>query len=225
MVVPLPSTSPLFCREGVTHVIHVLGPNMNPQRPNYLDNDYSKGCKILHETYTSLFEGFASIVRTQKKLPKGSIENLQTKLSEPQDRSESAPKTHTTNNDKKSKREDLHESERTKRSKGYQDEAENVSDSNTGKVKLSNIKSEGSKAKTWGSWAQALYNIAMHPEKRKDVVLEISEDVVILNDIYPKVCHTYYILDHPLLCFSWLTKFRSSAGTKASIGGSARSWP
>lgn len=208
VVVPLPSTSPLFCREGVTHVIHVLGPNMNPQRPNYLDNDYSKGCKILYETYTSLFEGFASIVRTQKKLPEGSIEILQTKLSEPQDCSESAPKTHSTNSDKKSKREDLHESERSKRSKEYQDEAENVSDSNTGKVNLSNIKSDGSKTKTWGSWAQVLYNIAMHPEKRKDVVLEISEDVVILHDIYPKAQKHLLVVarDHGLDCLADVRK-------------------
>ncbi|KAM1442189.1 hypothetical protein ACFX13_010087 [Malus domestica] len=57
---------------------------MNPHRPNCLNNDYSKGCKVLRECYTSLFEGFATIVRTQAKSPKGSVENLQTKLSESQ---------------------------------------------------------------------------------------------------------------------------------------------
>ncbi|KAL6142302.1 hypothetical protein ACLB2K_060585 [Fragaria x ananassa] len=153
VVVPLPSTSPLFCREGVTHVIHVLGPNMNPQRPNYLDNDYNKGRKVLHDTYNSLFECFASVVRTQKKVSKGSIENLQLKLSELEDYSQSGPTNHSTNSYQKIKREDLHESERNKRSKGYQAEAENVSDTNTGKP---NLKSDGSKNKSWGSWAQAI---------------------------------------------------------------------
>ncbi|PRQ42887.1 putative adenylylsulfatase [Rosa chinensis] len=195
VVVPLPSTSPLFCREGVTHVIHVLGPNMNPQRPNYLDNDYSKGCKILHDTYTSLFEGFASIVRTQKKVFKGSFGNLRLKLPESKDHSESGPTNHSTNTYQKIKREDLHESERNKRSKGDQAEAENDSDSNASK---SNLHSDGSKNKSWGTWAQAVYNIAMHPEKQRDVVLEISDDVVVLNDLYPKAQkHLLVVARHP----------------------------
>ncbi|TQD94260.1 hypothetical protein C1H46_020074 [Malus baccata] len=182
VVVPLPATSPLFSREGVTHVIHVVGPNMNPHRPNCLNNDYSKGCKVLREAYTSLFEGFATIVRTQAKSPKGSIENLQAKLPESQEHSDSASRNHFTNSNQKTKREDPHKYERSKRSKAYQDDTE---DSNTGKPDLSN-KSSGSRTKSWGSWAQALYNTAMHPEKHKDAVLEISDDVVVLNDLYPK---------------------------------------
>ncbi|XP_009376416.2 transcription factor bHLH140 [Pyrus x bretschneideri] len=182
VVVPLPSTSPLFSREGVTHVIHVVGPNMNPHRPNCLNYDYSKGCKVLREAYTSLFEGFATILRSQAKLPKGSIENLQAKLPESQEHSDGASRNHFTNSDQKTKREDPHKYERSKRSKAYQDDTE---DSNTGKPNLSN-KSGGSRTKSWGSWAQALYNTAMHPEKHKDAVLEISDDVVVLNDLYPK---------------------------------------
>ncbi|KAB2630476.1 transcription factor bHLH140 [Pyrus ussuriensis x Pyrus communis] len=96
-------------REGLTHVIHVVGPNMNPHRPNCLNNDYS----------------FATIVRTQAKSPKGSVENLEAKLPESQVHSD-------------------------------------------------------------GSWAQALYNTAVHPEKHNDAVLEISDDVVVPNDLYPK---------------------------------------
>ncbi|KAI3892129.1 hypothetical protein MKX03_012371, partial [Papaver bracteatum] len=61
LTVPLPPTSQLHKREGVTHVIHVLGPNMNPQRPHCLNSDYDKGCKILREAYSSLFDCFASI--------------------------------------------------------------------------------------------------------------------------------------------------------------------
>ncbi|XWS43868.1 hypothetical protein CRYUN_Cryun16bG0141300 [Craigia yunnanensis] len=119
VVVPLPSTSPLYSREGVTHIIHVLGPNMNPERPNYLDDDYIKGCKILRDAYLSLFEGFLSIAKTR------SSRNI---LSEP-----SVPMT-----------------------------------------------------KSWAPWVQSLYKIAMQPEKYKDEVLEASDDVVVLNDKYPK---------------------------------------
>ncbi|KAF7845305.1 Transcription factor bHLH140 [Senna tora] len=155
VIVPLTSSSPLFTREGVTHVIHVLGPNMNPQRPNCLNNDYNKGCKILKEAYTSLFEAFASIVRTGAE--------------------------------QKNKRDVDHGSEKSKKYKGAEDNSElNIIDSRVEMVDSSSKKTDGSMNRTWGSWAQALHQMAMHPEKHKNDLLEISEDVVVLNDLYPK---------------------------------------
>ena len=178
VVVPLPSDSPLFSREGVTHVIHVLGPNMNPQRPNCLDNDYATGCKILRDAYTSLFEGFASIVR---KLSKDRVETLtiRSKQSEIQDHCENVPKT----GDQKVKRDGAHEADRMKKSRSSHSETGgDIRNVNPSIEKLS-----GTTTKAWGSWAQALYNIAKQPEIQKDVVLEISDDVVVVNDLYPKV--------------------------------------
>lgn len=131
LVVPLPSTSPLYSKEGVTHVIHVLGPNMNPRRPNCLDNDYVNGCKVLGDAYSSLFKGFLSIANTQVKVPRSSGSIL------------------------------------------------------SGPSKLEDEIS-GTKTKTWAPCLQALYNIAMQPEKHNKQVLEASDDVVVLNDIYPK---------------------------------------
>ncbi|XP_010253810.1 PREDICTED: transcription factor bHLH140 isoform X2 [Nelumbo nucifera] len=165
VVVPLPSTSPLYKREGVTHVIHVLGPNMNPQRPNCLGNDYIKGCKILSEAYSSLFEGFASIVRNQTKTVV--------------------------------KRGGNYGSESNKKCKGLREEPLvhmmseldekailSVSTDTMEKEGLEHDKVGGNKV--WGTWAQALYHIAMHPEKHKNDLIEISDDVVVLNDLYPK---------------------------------------
>ncbi|KAK1421711.1 hypothetical protein QVD17_24263 [Tagetes erecta] len=166
ITVPLPSRSPLFSNQGVTHVIHVLGPNMNPKRPNCLKDDYNVGCKVLHEAYLSLFENFASIVKT---LEKSSDE--------------------FSNCDQKVRREDgVSFNEKNKKFKGLSevgasnklcsvDEKQNAGSSG---------KTGGSLNKDWGSWAQALYKIAMHPEKHKNDVIEISDDVVVLNDIYPK---------------------------------------
>ncbi|XP_057808168.1 transcription factor bHLH140 isoform X2 [Salvia miltiorrhiza] len=126
VAVPLPSSSPLIA-EGVTHVIHVLGPNMNPMRPDCLKDNYSEGCKILREAYSSLFEAFVSIVESNNKDQNG------------------------------------------KRAADY--------------IPESNKKSKGS---TWGTWAQALHKIAMHPDNHKDVVLEVSDNVVVIKDSYPK---------------------------------------
>ncbi|OMO97623.1 Histidine triad (HIT) protein [Corchorus olitorius] len=132
VVVPLPSTSPLYTREGVTHVIHVLGPNMNPERPNCLDGDYIKGCKILQDAYSSLFEKFLSIANTQVKIPKISGKSIPSEPSVPEE------------------------------------------------------KIKGTLTKSWSPWVQALYKIAMQPEKYKNEILEASDDVVVLNDMYPK---------------------------------------
>lgn len=154
VVVPLPSTCPLHNAEGITHVIHVLGPNMNPNRPDCLNNDYTKGCKILREAYTSLFEGFLSTVEDQSKLPK---RNNQATASD---------------------------SERNKKYKGTQDMAI-ASNMKSGTV--DDARDGGKKrSKGWSSWALALHVIAMHPEKHENVVLESSDDIVVINDQYPK---------------------------------------
>ncbi|ESW06750.1 hypothetical protein PHAVU_010G073200 [Phaseolus vulgaris] len=185
-VVPLPSSSPLFTREGVTHVIHVLGPNMNPQRPNYLNNDYSKGCKILQDAYTSLFEGFASIVMNQPGIPVGKSENLERKSLELPVRSDCSSRKYFTS-DQKSKRGHDHGSEKSKKCKGNHDGLGLAfTNSKDEKVDSEHTRTERSRSKAWGSWTQALHQIAMHPQQQKGDLLEISDDVVVLNDMYPK---------------------------------------
>eukprot|EP00850_Spirogloea_muscicola_P007197 SM000036S13241 [mRNA] locus=s36:107611:111620:+ [translate_table: standard] len=66
LTVPLPPSSPLRSREGVTHIIHVLGPNMNPRLPDCLQGDYAQGCQLLQAAYESLFERFSSAARAQQ---------------------------------------------------------------------------------------------------------------------------------------------------------------
>ncbi|CAI9097274.1 OLC1v1033664C3 [Oldenlandia corymbosa var. corymbosa] len=204
LIVPLPSTSPLSVKERVTHVIHVLGPNMNPQRPNYLNNDYVKGCKILREAYSSLFESFAAILRTKKSLPQESNE-ISLGSQNPLGRN-------CFDSDQKVKREAVDECEMNKKSKSLLKEVRHhVSHTVDQKANFETEKPErlegilgktgtyakhsgdkrdsrdetGSK-KVWGSWSQALYQIAMHPEKHSKDVIQILDDIVVLNDLYPK---------------------------------------
>ncbi|XP_019089881.1 PREDICTED: transcription factor bHLH140-like isoform X3 [Camelina sativa] len=162
VVVPLPSTCPLHNAEGITHVIHVLGPNMNPNRPDNLNNDYTKGCKTLREAYTSLFEGFLSVVQDQSKFPKRSN---QTALS---DSGENIKE----------------DSERNKKYKGSQD---NAVTNNMESGSLEDTRDSGKKmSKEWSTWALALHTIAMHPERHENIVLEFSDNIVVINDQYPK---------------------------------------
>ncbi|GLT92726.1 hypothetical protein SLE2022_105500 [Rubroshorea leprosula] len=185
VVVPLPSNSPLYNGEGITHVIHVLGPNMNPHRPNYLDNDYTKGCKILRDTYTSLFEGFLSVVQAQARFPKRSSESIHTEPLVSKDKTEGVSGSYFPDSDGNIKEDDHNEFEKSKKFRGS--EGKVSSHGNHSREKEENRKINGAAMnKAWGSWAQALYDTAMHPEKHKDVVLETSDDAVVINDVYPK---------------------------------------
>ncbi|PIA32381.1 hypothetical protein AQUCO_04500173v1 [Aquilegia coerulea] len=201
LVVPLPLSSPLYEKEGVTHVIHILGPNMNPNRPNFLNNDYSKGCNVLRKAYSSLFEDFASIAQTQQTIEKGGDEqSVARPLELDQVLLERRSTNDFPNNDQKTKREDTYESERNKKCKGLEialgthhvsklNDNASVSDPTQATKKNTPFKKEkigGKISKSWGSWAQALHHIALNPEKHKNDVIEILDDVVVLNDLYPK---------------------------------------
>ena len=181
---------------------------MNPQRPNCLNNDYVKGSKVLREAYTSLFEGFASIVNAQGNLLEESSEKLRSEVSVSQDHFKGNHIKNVPINDQKIKRVGAYESERSKKCKGFQDEPESdCAESRDGMENLNNEKIGKSMTKNWGSWAQSLYRIAMHPEKHNDNLIEISDDVVVLNDLYPKVnkISTFHFL---FLCAlkSWILK-------------------
>ncbi|KAL6901901.1 hypothetical protein ACP4OV_004777 [Aristida adscensionis] len=196
VIVPLPSTSPLHQQEGVTHVIHVLGPNMNPMRPDCLKNDYTKGSKILRDAYSSLFDNFATIVQSHmgKQNNESGAEKSVSREASP--------------NDTKMKREGSYGSERMKKHKlipplltsqqqherteanvpNYHDNSMVSSDAPNQAREGDRKKSGVVASKTWGSWAQSLYELAMHPEKYKnsDTILEISDEFVVLKDLYPK---------------------------------------
>lgn len=199
LVVPLPLTSPLRKNEGVTHVIHVLGPNMNPNRPNFLNNDYNKGCSILRTAYSSLFEGFASIITTLKTLEKGSEKSVASEMD--QDVSERPSIDDSSTSDQRIKREATYVSETNKKCKGLEIDNGNqniisstkenanlfgTTDATKSNTQLYKHKAHGKPHLKWGSWAEALYHIAMDPKKNKNDVIEILDDLVVLKDLYPK---------------------------------------
>lgn len=41
-------------------------------------------------------------------------------------------------------------------------------------------------SRKWPQWAQALRNVAIHPEKYKDKVLQATDEAVVFPDLYPK---------------------------------------
>ncbi|KAK9168087.1 hypothetical protein Syun_000227 [Stephania yunnanensis] len=200
LVVPLPSSSPLHKNQGVTHVIHVLGPNMNPQRPNFLNNDYKKGCEVLHETYSSLFNGFLSVLKSSVLEDKI---NGQRQVSGASESDIGSPTDSFQNNDQKIKRAVTCELEKSKKYKGPEEGLGNrqlkvdctedmdlscSSEAPQAKAPVKTDKCNGDAARTWSSWSLSLYHIAMHPgnEKYKKEIIELSDDAVVLNDLYPK---------------------------------------
>jgi aprataxin len=140
---------------------------MNPMRPYYLKNEYTKGCKILREAYNSLFENFISIV--QSYTGKQNNESVA-------DKSASGA---TTSSDSKMKREGDHESERMKKHKlfqpslsskqqhdcsgtgsnapNYRGNSSGSSDVPNHAIEVNHTKSDMVISKSRGSWAQTLY--------------------------------------------------------------------
>lgn len=93
LAVPVPSSSPLRRVQGATHVIHVLGPNMNPMRPSSLAGDYKQGCQILRNAYNNLFKVFSSIAMKDTNFSNALHKPLEAKeQSETKDSSKVAPK-------------------------------------------------------------------------------------------------------------------------------------
>ena len=56
--IELPAGNALREAESVTHVVHLVGPNMNPAKPECLDGDYATGCAQLGDTYAACFAEF-----------------------------------------------------------------------------------------------------------------------------------------------------------------------
>ncbi|CAM6008442.1 unnamed protein product [Sphagnum balticum] len=191
VVVPLPLSSPLRKVEGVTHVIHVLGPNMNPQRPNCLAGDYIQGCQILRATYASLFNAFSTTVKGQASLPLGFAS---------QERAGDIV---------------AHESNKFKNGGGVRGGASSIrprlanaftilmnaaKQKGTGELdtmpkrkrpvekELNEIHSEitRSAARKWDAWAQALRAIVLHPEQHASIVRQVTDEAVVISDQYPK---------------------------------------
>ncbi|KAI4331613.1 hypothetical protein MLD38_029787 [Melastoma candidum] len=175
LVVPLQSTSPLSSREGVTHVIHVLGPNMNPQRPNCLNGDYNEGCRILRQAYTALFEGFLSILSTTKP---------STRDGEMFHRTEHGIGEDIGNGEQRNKRDGEFAAASSKKSRGHQVDAEYGGTNSKPRDNSETRQKVNTKGR--GSWAQALHQTAMHPERHPDVVMEVLDNVVVIKDLYPK---------------------------------------
>ncbi|CAM6129922.1 unnamed protein product [Calypogeia fissa] len=176
VAVQLPESSPLYMNEGVTHVIHVLGPNMNPQRPNFLSGDYSEGCRILQSAYASLFLHFSSIVRSSSR---GDGSNKDESSGEVIEGTQPKPSQNAF-------AVLMQGSKRNRDLKDANPKRDKVRAREEVVARTGNQQGGTNNGKRWDGWALALHKIAMHPEQHKDVVLQTTEDAVVLRDMYPK---------------------------------------
>ncbi|CAM6043843.1 unnamed protein product [Sphagnum compactum] len=201
VVVPLPLSSPLRKVEGVTHVIHVLGPNMNPQRPNCLAGDYVQGCQILRATYASLFNAFSTTVKGQASLPLGfaSQERAGDIVAQESNKfkngggvrggaSSTRPRlanafTILMNAAKQKGTGEL--DTMPKRKRPVEKELNEIHSEVTRPASTSDASNTHGTRK-WDAWAQALRAIVLHPEQHASIVLEVTDEAVVISDQYPK---------------------------------------
>ncbi|MCO5551935.1 hypothetical protein L7F22_005442 [Adiantum nelumboides] len=215
LVIPLPLTSPLHATEGVTHVIHVLGPNMNPQRPNCLQGDYVEGSKLLRDAYTCMFRAWASQVESlSSKLISQGVRS--DKKEGPRDAftvlmQSAKRKLGTVDSDRIAKYFFQGTGqEETEASMKHTLPMENISEfkfqdfnpptnvdlfftQNKPAVHAdgaqgcgSSLSSDLSKSKHWEPWAETLRNMALHPEHHKDTILQVTDQAIVINDKFPK---------------------------------------
>ncbi|KAG0560402.1 hypothetical protein KC19_10G178600 [Ceratodon purpureus] len=218
VAVPIPATSPLRRVEGVTHVIHVLGPNMNPMRPNSLAGDYNQGCQVLRNAYSNLFKVFSSIALKNTNFSNALHKPLEVK-DQPETKAslkvapknaftfmmQSAKRKGSGDLDLQQKRERLVSEDSKKNDEGVNKESTKTNsdvdmvDSSTAPLQQSRegkalesaevtLKKSNEDRATgkWGSWAQELRNIALHPEKHFPAALEITKEAVVIPDKYAK---------------------------------------
>lgn len=222
LVVPLPPTSPLHVTEGVTHIIHVLGPNMNPQRPNCLQGDYAEGCKVLRDAYSCMFQAFASHVEAQSENTNGQRSGVSGTATAHSDKAKSRDafavlmqsskrKFVTTGSDLKAKqsRQDTGREEAdmgTKHAASVKLDSgsnlqEHISAKSSdlsrlqGKASIcegeaqrpsTSFNNSGFKSKKWEPWAEALWKMALHPEQHKDMILQVTDQAIVIPDKFPK---------------------------------------
>ncbi|KAL2630199.1 hypothetical protein R1flu_014885 [Riccia fluitans] len=210
IVVQVPESSVLRNQEGVTHVIHVLGPNMNPQRPNCLSNDYIEGCKILRNAYSSLFENFATVAQVKPVVADSGLRKVGTrnfntgpKLNAFQVLMQ-ASKRKGEMGDTASKREKGEKVRvvedgvaclRGEHAEGGQPSLPSDAGSHQGST-LAEIQGNNSVGqqvrkkvdRKWDHWSLALYKIALHPDDApsKNSLLEVTDSAVVMEDLYPK---------------------------------------
>jgi O-acetyl-ADP-ribose deacetylase (regulator of RNase III) len=60
--VPLRTSSPLYA-EGTRYILHVVGPNMNPTRPNCLHGDYAAGKAQLSDCYQNMLDTYETLAK------------------------------------------------------------------------------------------------------------------------------------------------------------------
>ncbi|KAL6043514.1 aprataxin-like protein [Balamuthia mandrillaris] len=167
--VQLPQSSPLRQREGVHYCIHVLGPNMNPQRPFCLNGDYDKGRKYLADCYTSVLECFYQLCTSPSSLSSSSSSSVSPCPQEPKNafgilmaKKKSAAPTAASHS--------ALQTHKTAPSKGG-----------------------------GGGWSGLLADYILHPEQHSEAVVSHDDKTVVIKDKFPKAKYHFLVMPAQLV--------------------------
>lgn len=158
--------SPLFQTQGVRYIFHILGPNMNPSRPNCLSQKPKIAEEYLELCYTNLFETFYKLYKgSDETLYESSDEELiiDDEIQRELDKLESVQP--------KNAFQLLMSQSKNNNSQTYQ--------------KLSKPKIEEENTPSFG-WSGALLDYCLHPEKHQDSIEFFDDDIVVIKDKFPK---------------------------------------
>jgi aprataxin len=86
-LVKVPEAHPLHQTKGLKFVVNILGPNMNPNRLDYLDGDYELGEKLLEKSYDAMFLSFSQLLKNKNSAASGLTQKLKVEVQEEATRS------------------------------------------------------------------------------------------------------------------------------------------
>eukprot|EP00128_Syssomonas_multiformis_P000887 Colp12_sorted_trinity150504_noHs@11132 len=162
--IEVPAGLSLRTEHHFTHVVLVVSPNMNPQRPDCLDNDYAKGEELLASAYKNMLEQYYAIVADSE----GSQDTPKAPV--PQETAGASPETSAFDVLIKASREGT------------------SAHPTPQKQASTSTRTHG------GSWMNALYDYVKHPERYPDAVVKADPDAVIVKDKFPKARDHFLVI-------------------------------
>jgi aprataxin len=185
---------PLTQQQGTQYVVHCLGPNMNPRRPDCLDGDYAAGAKVLAQAYDAALAFFAKEtgLRTADDSAQGDGGNGK------RARGDATAAGDSAGDDKRAKPGGTIASFFKPGSSSSSSAAPSAAPS-------------APTGRAGGGWANGLRRYLTNPEEFGDAVVTAGPRAVVIRDKFPKARHHYLVVARDAALNS-ITDLRGDAG-------------
>ncbi|KAI8804720.1 hypothetical protein BJ742DRAFT_823024 [Cladochytrium replicatum] len=181
--IEVPSESELAATSGVSHIVHVVPPNRNPDRIDYVEDD-NLARKLLEQSYQNSFAAFGRCTGLTTKLA-----DLTPTVAQP---NSSTVKSNDNGHVGPFNQFDGSKKQRVNAFSILMDAAKSAGSSST--TPAASQTTTGPKALTAHRWMDALIPYIADPAKHSPPVISFDATIVLLADAFPKSRHHYLVL-------------------------------